>query len=250
MNSWHPYVERYRRGEWRAPIFLDMVLDDIRARGGRPAVLDIGCGSGFDGDGKLQERLAAAAGTYVGVEPDPAAPLGPHFDAAYRCPFEEAPIRPGSVDVAVAVMVLEHLRRPAAFWAKLLEVLAPGGAFWGFTVDARHWFCRVSSWLERVRLKDLYLDGVLGKRGGATRYDNFPVYYRANTPAQVRRHAAGFARCEFLNLDKPGQVLPYLPRWLWPAARALEGRPATGRRGVHLVIRAVKGPLAATPHAR
>ncbi len=70
MMRWAPYVERYRRGEWRDRILHDLILEDARQRGDGLTFLDIGCGHGFDGDVPLQRSLARAAGRYVGIEPD------------------------------------------------------------------------------------------------------------------------------------------------------------------------------------
>ena len=87
-------------------IFRDMVQQDLQRRGSRrPTVLDIGCGRGFDDDVKLQASLAACAERYIGVEPDVDADLAAHFSETHRCLFEDAPIAPGSVDLAFAVMV-------------------------------------------------------------------------------------------------------------------------------------------------
>src|SRR3954454_16360243 len=104
MPDWQSYLSRYRKGEWRAPIFCDIVLSDIGSFSSPPLVLDIGCGSGFDDDARLQGRIIQAAGRYIGVDPD--ANEGPQF---IRTTFEEAPLEPESIDIAFAVMVLEHV---------------------------------------------------------------------------------------------------------------------------------------------
>jgi SAM-dependent methyltransferase len=234
------YAERYRSGESRDWIFFDLILDDVRRMGGSPTLLDIGCGGGFDGDVPLQRRLASAAGRYVGVEPDPAIALGGCFTEAHRLRFEDAPIPSGSVDVAFAVMVLEHLVDPASFWDKLYHVLADGGVFWGFTIDARHWFCRASSWAGRLRVKDLYLNLLLGRRGSG-RYENYPAFYRANSPEQIRPHVGRFRDAAFLSLAREDQCGPYLPRPLRPIARYLDRRAIrSGRPGTLLAIRLLK----------
>jgi hypothetical protein len=89
-------------------------------------------------------------------------------------------------------MVLEHLPRPRAFWDKLHEVLANGGVFWGMTVDARHLFSRLSLWSSRLRIKELYLDHVLGRKRGDSWYKNYPTHYRTNTPRQIMQFAQAF----------------------------------------------------------
>jgi SAM-dependent methyltransferase len=238
---WAPYIARYRSGEWRDRIFHDLILADAGRLGPEPVILDIGCGEGLDGDVPLQRSVAAAAGRFIGIEPDPAVTLGDHFTETHRCRFEDAPLAAGSIDVAYAVMVLEHLPRPQAFWDKLLEVLADGGVFWGFTVDARHPFARLSLWADRLGIKDLYLDLVLGRTTESGRYRNYPTYYRTNAPAQIGRLTRAFGSCELINFSRVGQWGPSLPAPLRGLADAHDRRSIRRRRpGTLLAIRAVK----------
>ena len=217
---WRPFVERYAKGSWRAPIFRDMLLEEARAfkeRGSAPVMLDIGCGRGFDDDPGLQQSLALAAGSYLGVEPDPDIALKELFSRVWRSPLEEADIAPESVDIAFAVMVLEHIARPRLFWDRLRDILKPGGVFWGFTVDARHPFVLVSRCMERLRLKERYLSKL---RGGTSeeRYENYPVFYRTNTPAAVRSFTRGFTEVYFPPLKRVERFDYYLPGPLRPLA--------------------------------
>ena len=146
-------TRRYEAAEWRAEIFADVIIDEIRGLGNQCAVVGIGCGGGFDGSIELQQKIAAAAATYIGVEPDPATQTAPHFDTVHRCLFEAAPIAPASVDVAFGVMVVEHVTEPHAFMSQLARALKPGGVFWAFTVDLRHWSAWSSLLLEKTGLK-------------------------------------------------------------------------------------------------
>lgn len=218
-TRWAPYLQRYASGEWRAPIFRDLILADARAlQANRETLtlLDIGCGKGFDGSTKLQQSLAEVATQYIGVEPDPAVELQANFTAIHRCFFEDAPIEDESVDIAFAVMVLEHIPDPRKFWDKIHRVLRKGGCFWGLTVDARHWFVLTSALMEKLRLKDLYLDKLHGKRGEA-RYENYPAFYRINTPRQILKFTSGFSTTNILNFNRTGQMDFYIPeklRWL------------------------------------
>jgi SAM-dependent methyltransferase len=240
MNSWTPYIERYRRGECRDRIFHDLILADARRLGAGLTFLEIGCGRGFDGDIPLQRSIARTAGRYLGVEPDRAVTPGDYFTEIHRCFFEDADLPPASVDVAFAIMVLEHLARPERFWDRLWTVLKPGGVFWGLTVDARHWFCRASAWAERLKIKDTYLNALFGTRG-VDRYENYPVYYRTNTPSQIRRYAGRFHACSFINFSRVGQCSYYLPRPLQPLTDSLERHAIRkGRPGTLLALRVVK----------
>jgi SAM-dependent methyltransferase len=240
MRPWGMFLERYREGQWRAPLFRDLILADLRSRAGGPTLLDIGCGGGFDDDPKLQASLAWHAGRYIGVEPNAAGPLPNFFDETHRCPLEDAPIPLASVHVAYAVMVLEHLRDPRPFFDRLHALLAPGGTFWALTMDARHWFCTASLAARHLGVKTLYLNFVWG-RPGRDRYQNYPAYYRANTPAQIRRLAAAFQSVRCASFAREGQLDRYLPSALRPLGRYLDRRAiARNRPGPLLAIRLEK----------
>jgi SAM-dependent methyltransferase len=241
VDPWAVYLERYRAGEWRDQIFHDLILADARRLGPRPVILDIGCGDGFDVDVPLQRSIAQAAGRFIGVEPDPAVSLGDYFTETHRCLFQDARLAAESVDVAYAVMVLEHLPDPAVFWDKLHQVLADGGVFWGLTIDARHLFSRLSLWGDRLRIKNFYLDRVIGPTPDQGRYKNYPTYYRTNTPRQIMRFARDFRSCECINFSRVGQWGNFLPSWLRAVADRMDRHSIrTGRPGTLLITRAIK----------
>ncbi len=241
-DPWAPYIGRYLSGEWRSPIFRDMVLADVRRLGPGPAILDIGCGEGLDGSVELQHTVATVAGRFIGIEPDPTIKLADHFTETHRCPFEQAPLEAGSIDLAYAVMVLEHLPRPQFFWDRLFEVLADGGMVWGLTVDARHPFARCSLWADRLKIKDLYLDRARSSlllRVG--RYKNYPTYYRTNTPAHISGLTRAFRSSQYINFSRVGQWSPYLPRPLRSIVNKIDGLRFRRRRpGTLLAVRVVK----------
>jgi SAM-dependent methyltransferase len=236
-----PYVRRYRdNDECRATIFRDMILDDASTRGSDLTFLDTGCGRGFDGDRGLQRELAKSAGQYIGTEPDPDIELGDYFTQVHRTALEDAPIERGSIDIAFAIMVLEHLSDPQPFWDGLWDALAPGGVFWGLTVDGRHPFCLGSLWMQRLGLKALYLNGVLGERG-MDHYENYPVFYRCNTPAQIEGFARRFTSCDFVNFARVGQLNPYYPKAFHGLASAVDRRLIRHIKvGTLLAVRAEK----------
>jgi SAM-dependent methyltransferase len=238
--NWSDYLDRWKAGQSRAVLFRDMVVDEMRGLGRAATVLDIGCGRGFESFPPLQKTVAGEAGRFLGVEPDESIPVGPHFAEVYRCRLEDAPLVPGSVDVAIAVFVLEHLETPTLFWRKLHEVLREGGAFWAVTVDRRHPFCTAARLFERLGLKEPYLNYMRGKPA-AQRVETYPVFYRANTPRTIRRQARAFASIEYLSLHRRGQLDYYLPRILRPAAHLLDlCVEAFGLPGPAFVVRLVK----------
>ena len=239
-ETFESYLSRYRAGEWRDRIFLDMILADASRREGQPTILDIGCGHGFDGNVALQREVADSAGQFIGIEPDAAIQPGNYFHRIHTNYFEDAPLESNSIDIAYAVMVLEHLKRPQLFWDKLHDVLRPGGIFWGLTVDKRHWFCALSKSLDQLRLKELYLNLLLGKRG-KTRYENYPVYYRNNAPADIANMTCRFARQDCWNFSREGQCAAYFPRPLAPLIAWLDRRAIRANRpGSLLAIRVQK----------
>jgi len=234
------YLTRYRSGEWRDRIFFDMIVDSISPATTNLAILDIGCGQGFDGSIQLQQEMGHLASAFIGIEPDLAMSPGPWFQTLHRSTFEETSLKPSSVDVAYAIMVLEHLERPQMFWNKLHQVLKPGGVFWALTVDKRHWFCACSKWFERLRLKELYLNVLLGKRG-EERYENYPVYYRSNSPSEINWVAGDFKQVNYWNLSREGQCAAYFPRPFTPFVRWYDRRSIRNNYpGSLLAIRAQK----------
>jgi len=208
-------LRRYRGGEPRGVIFRDLVLGSVRTFSpDSVTILDIGCGHGFDGNADLQRSIADRAARFIGVEPDRRIVPPPYFTEVHQCTLEHAVIAPGSVDVAYSTFVLEHVQYPDLFWAQLNKVLRSRGIFWGFTVDARHPFCLASLGLDKLRLKDVYLNCLRGRRG-TERYENYPTFYRANSPRQIRHHARMFNTTTFLTVHREGQLNYYFPHAVW-----------------------------------
>lgn len=231
---------RYAAGAWRSEIFAEMVEIDLVGGAPGPVLLDVGCGGGFDGSAELQRRLAGRARRMIGVEPDAEARVGEYFDEVHRAVLEDAPIATASVDVAYAVMVLEHVAEPERFLAKVADALVDGGVFWAFTVDVRHWSAWASLLMDRLGVKDRYLDRLHGVRG-QDRYENFAVHYRLNSPRAFREHAGGRFDVEAVNLSRVGAEDYNLPAPLRPLNHGLDHLlGAVGAPGSNLVFRAVR----------
>lgn len=219
--QWEDLLQRWRRGAYRAAFFRDLVLAEAQRWPSKPVILDIGCGRGFDGERGLQASLAEAASQYLGVEPDASIRPSRCFAKVFPCRLEDAPLAPGSIDVAFAVFVLEHLARPQAFFEALFTALRPGGVFWGFTIDRRHPFAIVSLAAEWLGLKSW----LLRRLGDAESYrgpGHYPVYYRANTPAAIRRLATRFRSIRTATLHQEGQFDAYLPSRVRPLSRLFD----------------------------
>ena len=224
-KRWDGYQSRYMHGEYRAHIFRDMILAELKrlsSVSGEPlTIVDIGCGGGFDGDARIQQEIAKYAGSYIGIEPDKEVNLLPIFSRTFQSTLEDAAIEPDSVDVAFAVMVLEHIENPSLFWNQIRNMLKHGGIFIGFTVDARHWFVDASVAFDKLRIKDIYLNALHGKRG-EQRYENYGVYYRINDPDSIRMQTIEFARSETIAFQKIGQLDYYFPNGIKWVARTVD----------------------------
>lgn len=194
--------------------YAQLILDDLSTPGAppRPTVLDIGCGGGLMSEVVWQHHIALRAGRFLGVEPDANAQPAPVFEQVFRGTFEQAPVDPASVDLAYAAMVIEHVPQPRAFFDQLARVLRPGGVFWAFTVDRRHYFSWASQLIDALHLKDGYLDRVRGRKGEhGARYDNYPVFYRCNSPAVLARLAGDDFTLQTWSLHRVGQLDGYVP---------------------------------------
>lgn len=224
-DPWATWLSRLRRQEWRTPVFFEIVSNEIRARArsgaGRPTVLDIGCGLGFDDELRYQAELSTQAGRFIGIEPDPTIDPPRVFSEVHRTTLESASITHGSIDVAYAVMVMEHVSDPAAFWSCLHDLLAPGGVFVAFSVNGAHWFAPVARFLSITKIKARYLDLLHGKQG-AERYADYPVYYRTNTRRQIERLTVKFRSVRIETFGAPGNVAAYAPRALQPIVRSFD----------------------------
>jgi SAM-dependent methyltransferase len=206
----------------KAEFFYQLVMDEIDRRPEKAlTILDIGCGGGFHHRDDLQANIGARSSMFIGIEPDPEAKIIPNFNKVHHGMFHKTPIEDKSVQLGYAVMVLEHVQVPSEFFAELDRVLAPGGVFLGFTVDARHWFAAASSLLEKSGLKEGYLRFLQGRRG-IERYENFPTAYRCNKPRDLEREVPKAFKVETLSLHKVGQLDFYFPRWLQPLSRVVD----------------------------
>lgn len=208
----------------RRHLFTRFVVAEVaRVRGEgveRVRCLDVGCGSGMARDPAYTRRVRGAVEEMVGVEPDPAARATQDlFDRIHRTRLEEAPVEAGSVHLAYAFMVMEHVEDPEAFLASLRRMLHPRGAFLFLTPNGRHYFSRIAAMLQRVGLDEAVLRRVRGRKVEEYHY---PVFYRFNRPDDVRRHAAraGFGEVS-LAFFEGREAHHYFPGPLRPVYGAL-----------------------------
>jgi 2-polyprenyl-3-methyl-5-hydroxy-6-metoxy-1,4-benzoquinol methylase len=100
-----------------------MVAELLSARHASGVLADVGCGNGDFARvvrGRFRDIMAIDAVHYDGLPADVTF-LRADLDSA-RLPLDD-----GSMDVAVAVEVIEHLENPRAFVRELVRVTRPGG---------------------------------------------------------------------------------------------------------------------------
>ena len=172
-------------------------------------VLNIGAGANLSGALRPVRRRA---GHLVGVDPDESVLANPTLDEAHRMSLEEyAGLRPEPFDLAFSVFVLEHVADPQAFMAACGQLVAPGGALLGLTVNKLHYF-GLCTWLAtRAGVSEPLLRRLRPPEQVAGYH--FPTEYRLNTVSALTAHLArsGFGSVEFRCWDLPSMYEPYLP---------------------------------------
>jgi SAM-dependent methyltransferase len=113
-------------------------------------VLDVGCSSGY-----LAEHVQARGVSVVGLEMDAsAAEYARRFcEAVHVGDVEtmELPFEPGSFDAVLCGDLIEHLRDPQAFLARVRPLLRPGGRLVLSTPNVANWSVRLSLLFGRFR---------------------------------------------------------------------------------------------------
>jgi SAM-dependent methyltransferase len=152
-------------------------------------VLDIGCGRGAHREDPVGWRrelrqFRGKSACVIGLDPDPVANGNPYVDVFRRLlPGRPWPVDEGSVDLAFADCVLEHLEHPAEFFAEVRRVLKPGGVFAARTTNRWSYVA-----LAARLIPNRHHARVLGKvQSGRKAEDVFPTLYRANTIPELRR---------------------------------------------------------------
>ena len=144
--------------EMRSSFYNEGVIAALAARaevGPGSRVVDVGTGTGF-----IAAGLAAQAGSVVGVDSSPAMlavaasnvrVLGLGNVTLVEGGVEALPLADGSVDAAVANMVLHHAPDPTAMLTEMARVVRPGGMV-AVTDEVAHGY----EWM-RTEQADLWL---------------------------------------------------------------------------------------------
>jgi SAM-dependent methyltransferase len=183
-------------------------------------VLDIGCGEGFDLNQAYQWILKSHADEYWGLEPDEhVTPPAGLFDRHFEALMETADLPPNAFDVAYSYQVMEHVAEPQAFMSAVHRCLKPGGVYLFITPNRRHYFARVASTLNSLKLADAVLHLV---RGEQAEHYHHPLQYRFNDERSIAETCSqlGFEPPEFTYLEEDGPRV-YFPTPFRPIFHAL-----------------------------
>lgn len=227
--------------EWRAPVLLDIILNELSAFKKPTTVVEIGCGVGFDADLPLQRKLASHIDQFIGVEPDTSVKPQDIYTSLFRTYLEDAEIPDSSVDIAFSIMVMEHVENPESFMESVLRILKPGGVYWGFTVHKHHWFTSVAHLFSKAGLKTFYLQAVHGKNNESDLYIDYPTTYLLNTPEAIEKLVPDVSNFESWGWGRSQTAGMYAPGLVTPLVDAFENRRIS--RGGHrtgLAVRIVK----------
>jgi len=176
---------------------------------GRKRVLDVGCSSGY-----LAQRLQQRGATVVGIDVDERAVelAGPFCEAVHIGDVEtmDLTFEPASFDAIVCGDVIEHLRDPQAFLARIRPLLGSDGRLVLSTPNIANWAMRLGLLFGRFRYTEwglldrththLFTRKTLGQCLAAagyriTRFDyTVPVPVLSAPPVEALAHAIGRVR--------------------------------------------------------
>lgn len=159
-------------------------------------MVDFGCGRGAAGEDPIPFRRSllwfkGRCERVIGLDVDAAGESNPKLDEFHLIgPRSTWPLEDDSVDLVLSDSVLEHLQEPDRFFQEAARTLRTGGYLCIRTTNRLGYVGLVSSWTPG-RFRGRLLSRARPERRSE---DTFPVEYRCNTVAAVRRgmEDAGF----------------------------------------------------------
>jgi 2-polyprenyl-3-methyl-5-hydroxy-6-metoxy-1,4-benzoquinol methylase len=224
----HRYAESRRGWKPSSQVYENLVADHLTPS---TRVLDLGCGRGG-----VLERLHDRAGLVLGLDPD--------LSSLYEHRMREIVLTAGNAgalpyasdtfDLVTCSWVLEHLADPDAVLCDVARVLHAGGAFVFLTPNLLHPLTALNWAAGKGRGR------LVSQVYARAEEDTFPVFYRANTPARIRRltSAAGLVYVSLQSVGDPTYL--GFSRALFWLGRLLE-RVTPARLKLHLVGECVAG---------
>ncbi len=185
-------------------VITQLILKECRTRPSPVRVLDVGCGRGISRHPEYQVAIRGAADEYWGLDPDEGvAPPEGLFDHHQFALMEAAELPEDYFDLAYSNMVMEHVAEPDRFMAAVMRCLKPGGVYLMVTPNKRHYFTRTASALHKLRLDELVLRLIHGRK---TEEYHYPVQYLFNDEASIAACARrlGFLPPEFAYIEAEG----------------------------------------------
>lgn len=149
----------------------------VRTTSPRETLLELGCGRHFPLSRELGPYFAATSATDLEDVPRSEWPAGVCFR---RCTETTLPFGDAAFDVVAIRSVIEHVRHPETFFAEVSRVLRPGGAAFISLPNKFDYVSLGAKWAGPLKSAAL-------RYFVAPSWDDFPVFYRANTRGSLRR---------------------------------------------------------------
>lgn len=152
-------------------------------------VVDLGAGRGasYEESSPWRRSILVMKGRVrevIGLDIDPVVAENPTLDRYYVIePGGTLPLESSSVDMIVSDWTLEHVDDPEPFAAEVTRVLKPGG--WLCARTPRKW--SVTGLFARLVPNALHTHVLRFVQPTRKSQDVFPVRYRMNTPADLKR---------------------------------------------------------------
>lgn len=191
----------------RHDLLLDWLIDSTPPGS---SILDIGAN---DGTFCPQvQRVARHARHFAGVDPDvEKLERNSYLHERFFGTLEEADIPSEAFDAAYSIYVLEHVDDAERFMRSLSRVLKPGGSFYFITPNGNHYFAKIASFLQGLRLQGSVLTMVRPTHL-VSRY-HYPALYRLNSPTVISDlgRLVGMSRAEFRYSERIEELECYFP---------------------------------------